>query len=115
VVRTRTELLSVAAHELKTPITSLGVFAELLLRQLNDRGTVDPSRLRLALETIHQQSDRLTRLINQLLDLSRVEAGRLKLSRELTDLMPLVRMVTEAAQATTSRHTIVTTGPASVT
>jgi protein-histidine pros-kinase len=110
VVRSRTELLSVAAHELKTPITSLNVFAELLLRQLNERGTVEPGRLRLSLESICQQSSRLTRLINQLLDLSRVEAGRLSLSREPTDLMSLTRMVVDTAQATTTRHEIVVSG-----
>jgi PAS domain S-box-containing protein len=114
VVRSRTELLSVAAHELKTPITSLNVLAELLLRQLNDQGTVEPARLRLALETIFQQSKRLTRLINQLLNLSRVEAGRLSLSREPTDLMSLARMVVDVAQATTTRHEIVVSGPPSV-
>ena len=110
-VRTRTEFLSVAAHELKTPITSLRVFAELLLRQMDTRGAVDPKRLRMALETIEQQSSRLSRLIDQLLDLSRIEGGRLSLSQEMADLMALVRMVAGATQARTARHTILLEGP----
>ena len=105
-VKTRTEFLSVAAHELKTPITSLRIFATLLIRQLDERGAVNPDRLRLALKTIDQQSDKLSRLINQLLDISRIEAGRLGLSRERSDLTALGRAVATAAQATTQRHTI---------
>jgi protein-histidine pros-kinase len=110
-VRTRNEFLSVAAHELKTPITSLRVFAELLLRQLASGRDITPQRLRLALETIDQQSSRLSRLIDQLLDLSRIEGGRLGLAPERTDMVALVRMVAGATQARTARHTITLRGP----
>ncbi|MGE3271723.1 MAG: PAS domain S-box protein [Chloroflexota bacterium] len=110
-VRARNEFLSVAAHELKTPITSLRVFAELLLRQVNAGTAVNPERLRLALTTIDQQSSRLSRLIDQLLDLSRIEGGRLSLSQEMADMTVLVRMVVEVTQARTSRHTLTLTGP----
>src|SRR3954452_6309696 len=92
VSRAKSDFISVAAHELKTPITSLRVFATLLIRQLDEGGTIDPERLRRALGMIDQQSDRLSRLINQLLDVSRIEAGRLGLSREIHDLMPIVQM-----------------------
>ena len=110
-VRTRNEFLSVAAHELKTPTTSLRVFATLLIRQLESGGTINSERLRRALEMIDQQSDRLSRLINQLLDVSRIEAGRLSLSRAIHDLMPIVQTTVEAARATTTRHSIRVDGP----
>lgn len=105
-VRARNEFLSVAAHELKTPITSLRVFAELLMRQLDQNGTVEPRRLRMALNTIDQQAHRISRLIDQLLDLSRIEAGRLTLSPEVADVTLLVRLVVDALQVRTTRHTI---------
>lgn len=110
-VRTRNEFLSVAAHELKTPITSLRVFAELLLRQLDSGREINPQRLRLALETIDQQSSKLSRLIDQLLDLSRIEGGRLGLVREQANITALVRMVAGSTQARTARHTITVRGP----
>jgi len=113
-VKARTEFLSVAAHELKTPITSLRVFANLLVRQIDERGSVNPDRLRLALETIDQQSDKLSRLINQLLDVSRIEAGRLGLSRGPADVLALAREVAASAQAATDRHSIVVEGTATV-
>jgi signal transduction histidine kinase len=111
VSRAKSDFLSVAAHELKTPVTSLRVFATLLIRQLDEGGTIDPERLRRALGMIDQQSDRLSRLISELLDVSRLEAGRLGLSREIHDLMPIVQMTVEAARATTARHSIRVDGP----
>jgi PAS domain S-box-containing protein len=76
-LRERDMFLSVAAHELKTPITSLRGYAQLLLRQLDRGGEIDAERLRRALVVIDQQSDRLARLVGQLLDVSRLEAGKL--------------------------------------
>ncbi len=72
----RDEFLSVAAHELKTPITSLRGYAQLTLRTMDQSGGVDPERLRQALSVINIQSDRLTRLVSQLLDVSRIQSGQ---------------------------------------
>ena len=110
-VRTRTEFLSVAAHELKTPITSLRVFASLLVRQLQGGSQVQPERLLTALGMIDQQSDKLSRLIDQLLDVSRIEAGRLSLARERLELMELVRSAVISARATTQTHDLTVSGP----
>ena len=60
-VRVREEFLAVAAHELKTPVTSLRGFAELGVRALDAKGTLDPALARRTLETIERQSARLTR------------------------------------------------------
>jgi PAS domain S-box-containing protein len=105
-VEQRNQFLAVAAHELKTPITSLRGFAELLRRQYETRGVVDPEHLNRALRVIDQQSSKLTRLVTQLLDTSRLEAGRLVLERRHVDLVPLIERVVAAAGPSSSRHTI---------
>jgi two-component system cell cycle sensor histidine kinase/response regulator CckA len=102
----RDHFLSVAAHELKTPLTSLRGFTQLLLRLTETRGPVDPRRLRQALSTIEQQSVKLSRLVSQLLDVSRLEAGRLVLEKRPTDVVQLCATAVEAARATSDRHRI---------
>lgn len=97
-VRLRDDFLSVAAHELKTPITSLNGHAALIGGALDRGDAVDPSRLRRSLAAIVQQSARLARLVEQLLDVSRIEGGQLRLgAREPTELRSLVESVVAAA------------------
>lgn len=83
-VKVRDEFISIAAHELKTPVTSLQGFAQLTQRELAKTGTVDPGHLSRAMERIEQQSKRLTKLSDQLLSLSRLQSGKLELSTEET-------------------------------
>ena len=99
----RDEFLSIAAHELKTPITSVRGNAELVLRRL-DRGVADPERLRRNLQAIERESDRLARLVGQLLDVSRIEGGQLALERAPTDLAALVREVVARLQGASDRR-----------
>ena len=104
--RLRDEFLSVAAHELKTPVTSLRAFAQLVLRELQTKGAPDPVRLQRALRTIDRQSGKLSRLISQLLDVARLEAGRLAVEPELVDVTEIVEGVVQSAQPTTTTHTL---------
>ena len=113
-IRFRDEFLSVAAHELKTPVTSLRGFAELTIRRLDTTGTVEPQRLRRALVEIDQQSDKLSRLVAQLLDISRIQGGRLQLEPELVDLAALIKGAVAVVQAGTTRHTITLLAPTPV-
>ncbi|MBA2449971.1 MAG: PAS domain S-box protein [Chloroflexi bacterium] len=113
-VRVRDEFLQVAAHELKTPVTSLRGFAQLTMRQLDRDEDLDRERVRHALQRVDQQSTRLSRLVSQLLDVTWLEDGRLALERSPTDVAGLVRGVIAAAQARTSRHTIVVHAPTEV-
>lgn len=110
-IRARDEFLSVAAHELKTPLTSLRGFAQLALRRLDKEGAVDPSWIRRAVQVIDQQSEKLGRLLWLLLDVSRIEAGRLKLERQMTDVAGLVQGVVGTMQTTTARHTLSLSAP----
>jgi PAS domain S-box-containing protein len=110
-VRLRDEFVSVAAHELKTPVTSLRGFAELLLR-FSDRGEqLDPDRYRRILQAIHRQSERLARLVTQLLETTRLDAGQLLIDRHVEDLTPLVGRIVEQARAQSEQHELVFTAP----
>ncbi|HEX2915559.1 MAG TPA: ATP-binding protein [Chloroflexia bacterium] len=110
----RERFLSIAAHELKTPVTSLRGFAQLLLRQLNKQQALDPERTRRALDSIDKQSEKLTRLVSRLLDLSRLETGRLVLETEKVDLTELVEGVVTNIQASAAEHSLYLKSPAKV-
>jgi excisionase family DNA binding protein len=110
-LRLRDEFLSIAAHELKTPITSLAGHAQLALRRLEREGQLEPERAAAALRVIAGQSRRLSRLLVQLLDTSRLDAGKLALERERTDLAELVRQVVDGARAGRDRHQIAVRTP----
>lgn len=83
-IQARDDFLSVASHELKTPLTSLQLQAQSLLRTA-DKGalaTMSPERLINKIQLIDQQAMRLTRLANDLLDVARLRSGRIDLQWE---------------------------------
>ena len=98
-VHLREEFLSTASHELRTPITTLGLQTEVLLR--NHAGLLDDT-LRRKLTVIRNQVLRLDQLVNVLLDVSRLMAGRLILSVDDCDLLTIVgdavEMVRDSAE-----------------
>lgn len=112
-VRLRDNFFSTASHELKTPLTTLLGQAELFVRRLSKANPVDPQLLNRA-QVIVTQSKRLDRLVNALLDFSRIEQGRLSIERVPVVLSALVQQVIDEIQPTLSRHTLLydTTQPA---
>jgi PAS domain S-box-containing protein len=104
-VRLRDEFLSVASHELKTPLTPLQLQVQLLLRSLANGGvaSLPPDRLRAMLESIEHQSKRFASLVEGLLDISRVAAGRLELEPEEVELAELARGVAARFEAELAR------------
>lgn len=85
--RVRDEFLSVAAHELKTPITSVKGYAQLLLRATERGGaSLDPAKLSERLTAMLRQVDRLTKLVDDLLEVSRIQTGRMQLHPETMSL-----------------------------
>lgn len=110
----RDEFLSVAAHELRTPITALTGHAQLAARRIERDGDLPPERVHQTLQVITGQASKLTRLIGRLLDVSRLQSGQLALEREPTDLAALVQQVVSAVQAASSRQVIRVEAPASL-
>jgi PAS domain S-box-containing protein len=110
--RLRDEFLSVAAHELKTPMTTLRGYAQWLMRPLSEDRMPEPSVLGRGLHAIDTQSAKLVDLTTQLLDVSRIEAGKLSLDTRQVNVVELVRAAVEAARSTTQMHTLELSAPA---
>jgi signal transduction histidine kinase/Na+/proline symporter len=83
--RLKSDFLSTVSHELRTPLTSIRSFSEILLRYDVD----DAEKRKKFVGVIHNEAERLTRMINDLLDLSKIEAGRLDLQLEALELEPV--------------------------
>jgi PAS domain S-box-containing protein len=101
----KSQLLSTVSHELRTPLASIKGFATTLLRQDVDW---DEGSRREFLSIINDESDRLTELISNLLDMSRIEAGTLRIEIEPIDLHPIIEETATEFQIMTRDHTIQT-------
>ena len=97
--RARGEFIANASHELRTPLFSLGGFLELL-----DDPTVDAATREEFVAQMREQVTRLTKLATDLLDLSRVDAGRLSVSQEAIDLSELAAEVAAELAPRASRR-----------
>ncbi len=87
-VRLRDEFLAVASHELNTPMTSLVLILQALVQRHRE---LSPDRAYELTKVAERQAGRLTRLIGELLDVTRIERGTLSLVRERIDLADLIR------------------------
>jgi PAS domain S-box-containing protein len=92
--RIRDDFLGIASHELKTPLTTLRLTADGMANALT-KGNASPERLLSKVQVIRKQLGRLERLIHDLLDVSRIAAGRLPLTLEEVDLTALAQEVVE--------------------
>ncbi|HVL99288.1 MAG TPA: ATP-binding protein [Egibacteraceae bacterium] len=88
----RSDLVSTVSHEIRSPLTSVKGFTKTLLAKW-DRFTDDQKRQMLA--TVNDDADRVTRLLGELLDVSRIDAGRLRLRRQLIDIGTVVGRVVD--------------------
>jgi signal transduction histidine kinase len=93
----RSDLVSTVSHELRSPLTSVKGFTKTLLAKW-DRFPDEQKRQ--MLETVNEDADRVTRLLGELLDVSRIDAGRLQLRRHMVDVGAIAGKVVERAHAT---------------
>lgn len=98
--RERSDLVATVAHELRSPLTGVKGFVQALLNRWDK---LSDDQRKLMLTTVNADADRLTRLIAELLDVARLDTGRLSLYRRPSDTVLLVRRVVESVQAGTSR------------
>ncbi|WP_223637036.1 PAS domain-containing sensor histidine kinase [Corallococcus sp. EGB] len=117
-VRARDEFLSVASHELKTPLTPLQLKLTALLRTVenNPSATLPVERIARDLEVARRQVRKLSDLIEDLLDVSRISMGQLRLNRATMDLASLAREVVAryAPQSTQVGCTVTVDAPAPI-
>lgn len=99
--------IGIASHELKTPLTTIKGFTQLLYRQMKRLGMTDQVE---TLAKMDGQVNALTRLVNELMDVSKIQSGLLEYSWEEIDIDQLVKNVVEMVQQMSSRHIIQISG-----
>jgi len=106
----KNNFIAMASHELKTPITSIKGYVQLLLNAFNKeketQKPLPPLLVRSSLISVDKQIARLTRLISELLDLSKIETGTLELKKEKFSLNELAIETVEDILYTNTKHTI---------
>ena len=120
--RLKSQFLSMASHELKTPLTSISGYLQVGLKRAQRRlARGHPSAEEWAAEIqvdvkqaemLNRQTRRLSRLVNELLDVSRMQTGRVEFQHEPVDLLALAHDVATGAQSTTAVHAITVDSPA---
>jgi PAS domain S-box-containing protein len=97
------EFIGIASHELKTPVTTIKAYTELLKEVLDEKQNYEDAQLVTKLDA---QVDRLTELIHSLLDTTRISEGQFTLNMEEFDINTLIRERVEEMQHTTEKHRI---------
>ena len=93
-IRARDEFLSIASHELKTPLTSIKLHIEFIIRQI-DKNEFDKERALRQLQKTNKSLNRITNLVDDMLDIARIRTGKLTLNKVTTDLSVLIEEVIE--------------------
>ncbi|MBI4079334.1 MAG: PAS domain-containing sensor histidine kinase [Candidatus Levybacteria bacterium] len=104
VEKRKDEFISIASHELKTPITSIKAYVQILQKQLEKQGNSESSRFLLKID---RQIEKLTDLIADLLDVSKIQAGKLTFQKTRFSLDGLLKEVVEDMQRISESHKIV--------
>jgi PAS domain S-box-containing protein len=105
------EFISIASHELKTPLTSIKAFTQLLDRYFKQK---DDKQAIAYLTRMIGQVERLTNLVDDLLDVSKIQAGKFILNEEVFNFDEMINDMINEIQPTTDDHTILKKGSADV-
>ncbi len=97
------EFISIASHELKTPLTSAKGYLQILSKRMK---TVEDGTLKQLVDKSNRYLDKLNNLISDLLDVSKIQSGKLQLTMSDFDVFDLITEVVESLQPTISTHTI---------
>lgn len=100
----KNDFLSMASHELKTPITSLKLFIDLLCREASKS---DSEKIVTYAKRIQDQANRLMELTNDLLDVSKIETGKLLLKKVIFNLNDFIKDIVADLQPTATKHKII--------
>lgn len=112
VLQDKDEFISIASHELKTPVTSIKAYSQLLQRKLIKEGNEQNASY---VKKIEDQADKITGLINDLLDTSKMDSGKLKFFPEKIDLNKLAaETVANLQYSTESHHLVYNQSPSAV-
>ena len=117
--RLKTQFMSVASHELKTPVTAMSGFLQVALRRIKKRldaghpnekeWAIEQNAITEQLVIVQRQTTKLARLIDELLDVSRIQNGRVEFRLDEMDLAQLAREVAERMQTMTMTMMMMTT------
>lgn len=99
----KSEVISAVSHELRSPLTSVKGFVSTLINKWDRLGEEQKKHFLL---TIQVDADRVTRLINELLDIARLEAGRLRLRKQNVEIGEIARKVVDRIAVRSERHSI---------
>ncbi|MFJ8236154.1 ATP-binding protein [Ureibacillus sp. NPDC094379] len=97
----KSEFVSTVSHELRTPLASVLGFTELMLTK-----ELKPERQKKYLTTIYQEASRLTSLINDFLDVQRMESGKQTYNKKYDDMIPVLRHIIETSELNHPNHGI---------
>lgn len=106
-IRLRSEFMSIASHELKTPVTSIKAYVQVLQQRFTKRGDEQSAQ---QLAKMDVQLNKLTNLIGDLLDVTKIESGKLSFHIEEFDFNTLIVEMVEDLQRTTTKHSIIIEG-----
>ncbi len=101
----RDDFISIASHELKTPVTSIKAYTQVLQKRFEKSGDSASADL---LNKMDAQLTKLTTLISDLLDINKIEKGKLLFRKSKFDLNDLIYEITEEVQRTTNNHRLIT-------
>lgn len=107
-INARDTFLSIASHELRTPITGMKLRTQLMRRkvQRGDESVFDRENVVKLVEQVDEGLDRMNRLVEDMLDISRIQGGRLRLHVDTVDLMAVVRHILERFESQLSQASI---------